>query len=342
MDSLQMGVTGGQMPIQEQGKGGVSGSTIKIIAVVTMLIDHFAAAILMRMLVVRGIYSLPGDYRGIMRWLAENGVLYYGMSALRMVGRLGFPIFCFLLVEGFQKTHDLRKYTLRLGLFALISEIPFDLAFSAKVLEFNYQNVYFTLFLGILGLTAFDFFGKKELGAGLRGLFTAAGILLLPLYAGLLLYRRLSGWPFVPDGGMLFPLIFGVLLTLMLIFYVVYRNTKGADRAWRTCADLAVLALAMFAADFLRTDYGGMGVLTISVMYLFRQKKVICMLAGCIVLTLMSFSEIPAFLTLLPIAFYNGKRGLKMKYFFYAFYPVHLLILWLIAVVMGMGWIATI
>ncbi|MCI8432194.1 MAG: hypothetical protein HFH83_03220 [Lachnospiraceae bacterium] len=141
---------------------------------------------------------------------------------------------------------------------------------------------------------------------------------------------------------MLFPLIFGVLLTLMLIFYVVYRNTKGADRAWRTCADLAVLALAMFAADFLRTDYGGMGVLTISVMYLFRQKKVICMLAGCIVLTLMSFSEIPAFLTLLPIAFYNGKRGLKMKYFFYAFYPVHLLILWLIAVVMGMGWIATI
>ena len=185
MDSLQMGVTGGQMPIQEQRKGGVSGSTIKIIAVVTMLIDHFAAAILMRMLVVRGIYSLPGDYRGIMRWLAENGVLYYGMSALRMVGRLGFPIFCFLLVEGFQKTHDLRKYTLRLGLFALISEIPFDLAFSAKVLEFNYQNVYFTLFLGILGLTAFDFFGKKELGAGLRGLFTAAGILLLPLYAGL-------------------------------------------------------------------------------------------------------------------------------------------------------------
>ena len=121
-----------------------------------------------------------------------------------------------------------------------------------------------------------------------------------------------------------------------------YRNMKGADRAWRTCADLAVLAVAMCAADFLRTDYGGMGVLTISVMYLFRQKKVICMLAGCIVLTLMSFSEIPAFLTLLPIAFYNGKRGLKMKYFFYAFYPVHLLILWLIAVVMGMGWTATI
>ena len=66
------------------------------------------------------------------------------------------------------------------------------------------------------------------------------------------------------------------------------------------------------------------------------------MLAGCIVLTLMSFSEITAFLALIPVALYNGRRGLKMKYFFYAFYPVHLLLIWLAALMMGTGWVSVI
>lgn len=342
MDVSQMTDSGCRAPVQEQRRGGISGSTVKIAAVVTMLIDHFAAAVLMRMLVVRGVLSLPNDYVQVMRWLAENGALYYGMMALRMVGRLGFPIFCFLLVEGFQKTHDLRKYILRLGLFALISEIPFDLAFSGRILEFGYQNVYFTLFLGILGLAAFDFFEKKELGAVPRGILTAAGILLLPLYAGLVTDKLLSGWFALPSGGAMLPVIYGVFMAALLIFCVAYRKRTGTDRVWRVCADLAALAVVMLTADFLRTDYGGMGVLTIAVMYLFRKSKVISMLAGCVVLTLMSLSEAPAFLALVPVAFYNGERGLKMKYFFYAFYPVHLLILWLIAAAMGMGWISAI
>jgi hypothetical protein len=56
----------------------------------------------------------------------------------------------------------------------------------------------------------------------------------------------------------------------------------------------------------------------------------------------MALNEITAFFVLIPIALYNGRRGLKMKYFFYAFYPAHLLILWLIAAAMGMGWIAVV
>ena len=177
MDSVQLSAPVCQAPAQEQKKKGISGSTVKIIAVVAMLIDHLAAALLTRILISNGMMDvlMSEDYGQIMQWVADNAVLYYGMSAMRMIGRLGFPIFCFLLVEGFQKTRNIRKYVFRLGLFALISEIPFDLACSGKVLEFGYQNVYFTLFIGILSLCAFDFFAKHDVHKALRVILQFAG-----------------------------------------------------------------------------------------------------------------------------------------------------------------------
>ncbi len=345
MDSVQLSAPVCQAPAQEQKKKGISGSTIKIIAVVAMLIDHVAAALLTRILISNGMMDvlMSGDYGQIMQWVADNAVLYYGMSAMRMIGRLGFPIFCFLLVEGFQKTRSVGKYVFRLGLFALISEIPFDLACSGKVLEFGYQNVYFTLFIGILSLCAFDFFAKHNVHKVLQVLLTIAGILILPGYAALA-FCNFLGSLFAQFGVSLIYLLGGqekvmVLLAavyiafviVMAIVYAAYRHAKGSDRAWRMCADMAALGAAMFAADFLRTDYSGMGVLTIAVMYLFRKRKVISMLSGCVVLTIMSISEITAFFTLIPVALYNGERGLKMKYFFYIFYSAYMLIILMIA-----------
>ncbi len=97
---------------------------LKLIAIITMLIDHVGAVL-----------------------VPNNTMLYLIM---RCIGRLSFPIFVFLLVEGFYHTKDVKKYLMRLGAFALISEIPFDLAFYGKVLEFRHQNIFFTLSLGLL------------------------------------------------------------------------------------------------------------------------------------------------------------------------------------------------
>lgn len=105
---------------------------LKYIALFTMTIDHFGAIFL------------------------PYGELSYSIS--RGIGRIAFPVFCFLLVEGFFHTSNRRAYFLRLLLFAFLSEIPFDMAFyhfpqvTDPSILFGHQNVFFTLTLGFLAL----------------------------------------------------------------------------------------------------------------------------------------------------------------------------------------------
>ncbi len=320
--------------IRPAGKGGLSGSTIKIIAVIAMLIDHAAATVLIRYL-ISGIQTAQAAGTAL-AWEQEHTILYSAYYLMRDIGRLGFPIFCFLLAEGFQRTKNVKKYALRLGMFALISEIPFNLAICGQASNLEYQNVYFTLLLGLLALCAFVFFEKvskepeKDLPAPLRMAFLATGAILPVIY--------------LPISDLLDPLAFEnrvLLCTLAagaaVTGYFFYGMRRGLRRLQTVCADMTALALCMIAAELLRTDYAGMGVLTIAVMYLLRRRRALSMAAGCVVLSVMSLTELPAFFAVIPIALYNGRRGLKMKYFFYAFYPVHLALLYLTAVLLGLG-----
>ena len=278
MDSLQINEQTGKaaFPSSDTRKGGVSGSTLKIIAITTMLIDHVGAALLGRFLMARGYMdaALSGNLADLMQWFEENAALYLTYTAARMIGRIAFPIFCFLLIEGFQKTHDVKKYALRLGIFALISEIPFDLAFNARILEFSYQNVFFTLFLGLLAMIAYDRIWKAQFFSG-----------------------------------------------------------KAPNLAVKLFLSAVALLVCCGLAEALKTDYAAIGVLCITVMYAFRKKKAAQIAAGCVVF----LWEVTAPLAFLPIGFYNGKRGLKMKYFFYLFYPLHLLLIYGISLLLGVA-----
>lgn len=124
----------------------LSGSAIKTIAIVTMLIDHI------------GAFLLQGRAIGQTQ-IFSHGVTLYRLT--RDIGRIAFPIFVFLLVEGAMHTGNRIKYGRNLLLFALISELPWNLVHSGS-LHYAKQNVYFTLLLGYLGICCIEHFKEQQ------------------------------------------------------------------------------------------------------------------------------------------------------------------------------------
>lgn len=147
-------------------KKGFSGYDLKMIALITMLIDHIAAVVIWRVYVAsfRIMGSMQqSDFIGdkIIVWVAENQELVYTVyEYMRLIGRMAFPIYCFLLVEGFLYTRNVKKYGLRLLLFAFISEIPFDLALTGQIWDTSYSNVYFTLVIALMAMWTLSYVEK--------------------------------------------------------------------------------------------------------------------------------------------------------------------------------------
>lgn len=253
--------------------------TIKIIAIVTMLIDHIGASLIETML-----FSGSADV---------SYSLYEIDTVLRAIGRIAFPIFAFLLTEGFYYTHSRKKYLGRLTLFAILSEIPFDLAFYGELFYRNNQNVFWTLVIGFCVIWSMECL-RELYGNGFRILRRNE--------------HRQDGQRSGSVGG-----------------HVIAVGIASA---------ILVFAGVMLS-EILHVDYGGYGVLLILLFYMGRRLKA-SPLITCIAGYLLFLWEpycIGGFLLLL---FYNGKkrqRGKGFQFFFYLFYPVHLLILGLIRVV---------
>lgn len=211
--------------------GLMSATALKFIACVCMLVDHLGVA------------------------------LFDGIPAFRMVGRLAFPLYCFLLTESFFHTTSRPRYAGRLAAFALLSEIPFDLLACRTLWSLQKQNVFFTLLLGLLAIWC------------------------------------LEAWK---------------------------------DRPFLS---LPVAGLCALAAHLLRADYGWFGVLLIVALYACHSSRLLqsgMMALLCVGYALCNQSMISlcAAASALLLLGYNGRKGRGgCKYFFYAFYPCHLLVL---------------
>lgn len=223
----------------------LSGSWLKLLAVFSMLIDHSA-------------YILWSDSVWMCTPLFKlAGVAISPYYLLRQIGRLAFPIFCFLVAEGYLYTRNKIKYGRNLLLFALLSEIPFNLMMGNQVLYPDKQNVYFTLFLGLLLMTV----SHQEWGQ----------------------LRKALGY-------------IGISLVAVV----------------------------------LNADYGLRGALLVLLLYALREKPALRAILAYPMLS----GGAAAFAAFLPISLYNGQRGFVrskwMKYAFYLFYPIHILLLWMV------------
>ena len=121
----------------------LSGAGLKLIAIISMLADHVNKAL---------IYPYLESNHGFLAFISD---------VFDIIGRIAFPLFCFMLVEGYFKTRNRKKYLLNLLLFGVISEVPFDMFTTASFFNMNWNNVMFTLALVLVTVWIIDTLKEK-------------------------------------------------------------------------------------------------------------------------------------------------------------------------------------
>ncbi len=247
-------------------KTGINGAQLKVFAMLCMLLDHIGVVLVTPLTVISRISPT-----GVVLTASQWEIVYY---VLRCIGRIAFPIFAFLVVEGFTHTRNRLKYLCNLIVFALISEVPFDLALIGDTITFYAQNVFFTLAFGLIALIVMECISKW-------------------------MHREI------------YP-----------------QKTEPIFRLAEMILTVIAVMLIAWIAELLRTDYGAIGVITICVLYRWRQRRVESAFLSWVLLSLYNALEICALPFVLAVKCYNGQRGKQHKMLFYAFYPLHLLILY--------------
>ena len=237
----------------------------------------------------RGLSSFSLHLLGMIFMLCDHmwAGFFPAQEWLTCIGRMAFPIFSFMIVEGYFHTSDVRKYMRRMLVFAVISEIPFNLFYASSFIYPFHQNVLWT--------------------------FTIA------------------------------------------LFFIILIERAKASKKWRLICLTSVMAVSVgfLLGTVTMVDYYGAGVLTVLTFYFFRGKKWQCFVGQLVCMAILNIHvlggyyysvpvagyelEIPqqgfALLSLIPIWLYNGRRGHHSKvfqYICYAFYPVHMLVIYFI------------
>ena len=205
---------------------------------------------------------------------------------LYVIGRLAFPIFAFMIVEGFFRTKNRKKYLIRIFIFAIISEIPFNLFSSLAIravimLFYPYNNVLWTFLIALCGLSLLE---KIE-------------------------------------------------------------KSKKLNKIIKFVGKIIISFISIMMAYLIKSDYLGYGVITVLIFYFFREKNYRNIFFQAVFIAFFGkeiFIKVQIFAIFsLPIIWlYNGKQGIHnnfIKYMFYFFYPLHLLLIIAIYLYCGKG-----
>ena len=307
----------------------LTGYHLKLIALATMILDHTTAALFPQFWFLRGI------------------------------GRMAFPIYAFLIAEGCRYTRDRFQYAMRLGLFALISEIPYDLALHPDILEqsgwgWNFvgrTNVFYTMFFAVSAIYIFETLRRQPRKGQLAGILVALVYSFAFSPLNLMISAGVATWTQV------WPVMRGlhVIYTPALLLVCRWLEKRSGKDKWAkpgwgsNLLALLPLIFLSFLPGNLTTDYGTLGFALICFIYLAKNRRWQCGIlavgmlyqyawppARAIFLQGSTTINIPyvlarVFFALLSAALiyfaYNGQRGKKAKWGFYAAYPAHLAIL---------------
>lgn len=143
------------------GHFGIPGSTLKLIAIFAMALDHTAWCLIDPQIIEKGLPIFPKLVP--VSCLKLLPVLYALSYLFHLIGRMTFPLMLFFLTEGVTYTRNILRYAGTLLLFAFLSEIPFDLVFSSALFDPSMQNVFFTLFFSLIAIYAMRKWSKRPL-----------------------------------------------------------------------------------------------------------------------------------------------------------------------------------
>ena len=215
----------------------MTSTSLKVFTAVTLFCYYFSTAVLQRSLLGADRLSI-GAMRDLLRTDSGAMSLAGAASFLQLVGGLGLPVAAFLLAEGFVHTKDLRRYLLRLLGFALLSEIPYDLAMSGRWVDLGEQNLLFSLAVGLILLYGLRLFEGKP---GLACRLAQAAILAASVLWSMLLRSE-----------------FGFFLLVMAAVYYLMRDRKGL-RILMGCAMSVMYVTAPLSGYVLWLYEGGKG-----------------------------------------------------------------------------------
>ena len=274
---------------------------MKLLAVASMLTDHIA------------IFLYP-------RFIAKPLYVW-----LRGIGRLAFPIYAFLIVNGCEKTRDVKRYLTRLVAFAAISQIPYTLASHAN----QFPDGVTAVMLGARWFVCVIFI--VVICAAWLGAVRADWTVIWPLLAMTFAVLRVS-WSGVHILGGKMNVFYTLSLSLAII--ALAEAAMKPERDW---VKILMQALGLFGAFFLirdNMDYGSMGVALILSLWLARGSRfsqVGVIVLWCVVEYIVTGKPISHFiiaaLAAVPVLLYKGRQGPPLKQAFYAVYPVHMAIL---------------
>lgn len=295
---------------------------LKLVACFAMLLDH--AGIVFGW---EGWDVLPSDITDTMRY----------------VGRLAFPVFAFLIVNGWGYTKNKQRYFSNLILFAIISQIPYTLAFYFVNLEKvgtenatyfpNPLTIVMYLLISVLFVFCYWYFPlkkKKSISMVWIGFATILAATLLKINYIWILYQDLN-----------------VLYTLALGMFAIFCYEKiilEHRSKWYEYVLLIITFLTALLVIGANSDYGIMGIALILGLYIARKSRITQVLVICawgsIFFGIMYENWYNALATAIGsvvILIYNGEKGANIKYLFYIFYPAHILILGIINIVFRLG-----